>query len=134
MLAFRPCTRCSASSTFRALPETTAEEKEIKVARGEELLAQYAVEGSKQTMVLRHAIGVTINLLGGLLLWLKFDDPEQAISTFVSGAIASELNIWSDPWNSPDELDAYNQLSSGAAQVRFWFTPMPNGLAVNASF
>jgi hypothetical protein len=134
MLVARPCTRCSASDTFRALPDGTAEEKAAKVKRGEELIQQYAIEGNKQGNIIRHVAGIGVNAIGSLVLWFYYDDPTQAIVSFVSGVAATELSIWTDPWNSPDELDAYNDFASASPQVRWWISPLPAGLALNASF
>ncbi len=134
MLVARPCTRCAASDTFRALPERTQEEKMLKIKRGEELFQQYAIEGNQRADLSRHASGIGVNIIGSLVLWLYYNDPIQALAGFVSGVAATQLNIWTNPATASDQLNAYNDFSAASPQVRWWISPLPAGLTLNGSF
>jgi hypothetical protein len=94
----------------------------LRLYAGEEALEENARESERSFSWLRHALLVAVNVAGGLIIWLGYDDLERAAINTGVGIAIGELAIWTQPWEpraSYREYQAYQALiASGRSEAR----------------
>ena len=105
----RPLPAARGSSEIARLPESTPAERRAKLRRAEEILRRNAESTEERTSWLSHAAGLALNVAGGLVVWLGYDDLERAAVSTSIGIAIGELSIWSQPWHAADDAAEYEK-------------------------
>lgn len=121
------------------MPADTVEQREAKLKRAEALLREAAEDQEFRQGWFAHVSSALVNLAGGLILWLAFDDPIDGLIQLLTGTAISEIQIWSTPTGAIEAWDAYRkgqpvQPAPAEAQVRWTVGVMPGGLSAQVLF
>ena len=90
------------------LPESTAEEKRIKLMESEKLLQQNALNEKIGKSFKTHAICTVVNLGSGLVTWLGFKRSVWAgLGNFALNTAITETQIFTQPRRAMKDYDKY---------------------------
>jgi hypothetical protein len=136
----RPPSAIHGSRELTGMPERTAEERWRKVVRAEALLARNAKESDQRYSWIAHTVNLALNIGGGLIVWLGYDDFVRGASSAGIGIIVGEVQIWSQPWRAKRDWQEYQRRFGARAavpsSVRLTFTPavIPSGAGAMIGF
>ena len=141
MLMDDPLSRHGADE-LAALPAGTPEQRQARLERAEALLRRNVEQTDTRFLWLRHVGSVLLNLAHGLVIWLAFDDLQTAGISAALGIVGAEALIWTQPWEAPDDLEAYEQRFGvegkppppATAALQWNLSAAPGGLALTLRF
>lgn len=123
------------SDKLEELPQQTADEKSLKLAKAEQWLEKAAQRQREKRNWQAHASSALVNGLGAAAI--AFDDkrPKDALIFFATGMIASEIKIFTAPNNLTDALNNYrnNYVAKTYRQKNYWELSS-NGSNLNLSY
>jgi len=89
-----------------------------KLAAGEAALAANAAESERSLWWLRHTLVVAVNVIGGLIIWLGYDDLQRAAINAGVGIAVGELAIWTQPWQPRESYREYSTMVAERNEAR----------------
>jgi hypothetical protein len=102
-----PLDATDGAEAMRAIEGDTPDDKLRRLAAGEAALAQNAKQSDRRHWWIRHAAVLAINIVGGLIVWIGYDDPERGVIAAALGIAAGELAAWTQPWQPRASMNAY---------------------------
>ena len=142
-LVIDPFTPATAAKKLRPLPETTALERQEKLARAEELLRECARREKRGRGLTTHLLNAGVNAAAGVVTAAAFKRPwTDGLITFATGEAVSLLNIFTQPMRATRDLKEYESGSAGnggrpsaASKERNWSLGVwPGGLSFRLQF
>lgn len=121
----RPPNAMFGTRELRGLPDATPEQRLYKLRRAEALLERNAHESDRRYLVVAHAANLALNLIGGLIVWLGYDDLGRAAESTGIGFAVGELSIWSQPWQPKHDWKEYQRRFGGERQISLSATVTP---------
>jgi hypothetical protein len=107
-LLIDPFVPAFAPARLRALPDGTAEERQLKLDRAEALLRECARREREGRGWLTHLLNLGVNAAAGLVTVWAFDRPwSDGLLTFAAGEAISLVNIYSQPRRAIADLNSY---------------------------
>jgi hypothetical protein len=134
---FRPAT---AATKLRALPETSAAERSMKLKRAEELLRACARRERSGRNLTTHLLNIGANAAAGAVTIAAFDRPfVDGLVTFAAGEAFSLLYIFTQPMRATRDLKKYETgypaAAIAAAPKAAWsLSVWPGGLSFRLQF
>lgn len=114
---------------------------EEKLALGEKLLKDSAESEEFGRSAVVHLAGAIVSLAQGLILWLGFNYPIDAVVNTLASLHVCEAQVWSQPTHAIRDWQEYQRVyGAGAASSTaskgpwFRFGTFPGGLAVSGGF
>jgi hypothetical protein len=93
---------------LRAMPATTPEQRQAKLASAESFLRQAAAQESFGRSWKSQLLATAVNLAAGLVIWLHYDRPAtDGLVTFAVGQAIWEAQIFSQPMKAVRDLHEY---------------------------
>ena len=139
-LLMDPFTPATAAKKLRPLPETTALERQAKLARAEELLRECARRERAGRSLTTHLLNAGVNAAAGVVTVAAFDRPfADGLVTFAIGEAVSLLNIFTQPMRATRDLKKYEAgflaAAAPAAPRATWsLSVRPGGLSFRLQF
>jgi len=139
IVVLRPMPGRSGAAPLRALPGATFAEKRAQLVRGEAILLAAAARAEERLSWQSHLGNLAFNLAGSAVL-LGLGHRDAAWVSLATGAAGGELEIWSEPWRAPRDLEDYRKLvAAGVAlasdpPVRWHGAFTGTGLALQLQF
>jgi hypothetical protein len=143
-LLINPFTPATAPKELGRLPGGTAEERQVKLEKAEELLRKCARREASGRSLTTHLLNIGANAAGAIVTKAAFHQSwGNALITFASGEAVSLLNIFTQPMRATRDLSAYEAKylgKTGAAvpelsQERKWtLSAWPGGLTFRLEF
>lgn len=130
---------------LRSLPETTAEERRLKLQKAEEILRECAKREREGRGWVTHLLNLGGNAAAGLVTVWVFNRPwSDGLLTFVTGEAVSLVNIYSQPRRAIRDLEQYEShhfeqqaaspASPGEGNAGLHFGIIPGGFSLRLSF
>jgi hypothetical protein len=110
----RPLDARLGAAPIRALPAATPAERRAQLERAEAQLRSNAERAASRRSVLLHVASLGLNGAAGLATW-AFGEPGDALVSFLSGAAAGELYIWTEPGAPARDWQDYQRFAAHAA-------------------
>lgn len=138
-----PFTPATAPKDLGRLPGDTAEERQAKLEKAEELLRKCAKREVSGRSLTTHLLNIGANAAGAVVIKAAFHQSwGSALVTFASGEAISLLNIFTQPMQATRDLKAYeakylgkNGESMSAMPDRKWtLSVWPGGLTFRLEF
>lgn len=137
----RPWSAMDGAGPLAELPEDTSEQRRAKLAKAEKLLSEVAEQERFGTSWIPQLSAVAQAGAAGLILWLAFDMPTEALINFGVGVAIAQVQFWTQPKQAVTDLEEYQagQWASSARvpqdpPVKLSLSPMPGGLAFSVRF
>jgi hypothetical protein len=106
-LLLLPLSAMDGAEEMQKVEGDTIEDARRRVMLGEAALAENASESDRRYNWIRHTAMIAVNIAGGLIVWLGYEDLQRgAISTAV-GIAVGEIILWTQPWQPRDSFDEY---------------------------
>jgi hypothetical protein len=135
-------------SQFRSLPESSDEDKLMKLAAAEKLLYQWSERERKALTWQNHILSFTVNLGGGLVTWLAFEDRNgkkrtvwDGVANFALNTVITETQIWVQPTLAKRQYKKYcQQYLSGTEsfsyvpEINWYVETKPGGIGLKITF
>jgi hypothetical protein len=126
------------ADALRAIPATSREACEARLARAEELLRRNADEADERYSWKRHLANLGLNLAGAVIVAEVFDEPRGWASGALGFAVG-EMQLWSQPWQARRDWEEYQRSFPGAeppsAPPTTWrVVPSASGIHVMVEF
>ena len=83
-----------------------------RVKRGEALLLEAVKVSQRRYRLTRHLIGILVNVIGGVVLYVSYDDLNGALITTALGLTSAQAHIWTQPWTAGSDLKRYRVLKN----------------------
>jgi hypothetical protein len=115
--SLRPPRSVRGDRPLRDLPVDTRVDKANRLLAAEALLAQDARESDRRYAVLAHATNVVLNVAGGLIVGLGYNDWKNALASSLIGVSVGEIMIWTQPWQGKRDWQSYRQRYGAPASV-----------------
>lgn len=115
----RPWSPVHAARDLAELPEGTAAERRLKLARAAELLEQGAKDEELGTSWLARVGAVTVNLAGTYYLWIAHERYSSGWLALGSGLVVSELQLRTQPTALASAPERF-ELTGACAPGRCW--------------
>jgi hypothetical protein len=133
---------------FNSLPETSDEDKLQKLASAERLLNHWSERERMALTWQNHILCTAVNLGGGLITWLAFEDKFghkrtiwDGIANFALNEVITEAQIWSQPTLAKRKYKKYcqmylngNEAYSYVPEMTWYFEAMPGGIGIKIKF
>jgi hypothetical protein len=119
-LLYDPFTPALVPDELRAAPETTAEERRLKLERAEKALRDCAEREIRGRGLTNHLLNLGANAAAGIVTSAAFHRPwTDGLTTFAIGEAVSLLNIFSQPTRAASDLKVYEAkyLGKGGAAL-----------------
>ncbi|MFT6028934.1 MAG: hypothetical protein ACI8O8_000665 [Oleiphilaceae bacterium] len=116
---------------FEAEPALSRAEKISRLERAEKRIQIRAQRADNIHTWARHGSAIVFNILTSSIISIYGND-KDAITSAVSGIIASEVNIWTQPSGVSKDWQKYQAVS--AKGVSWFLLPTSNGIALNVTF
>ena len=142
-LLYDPFTPALVPDELRAAPETTAEERRVKLERAEKALRDCARREKSGRSLTTHLLNLGANLAAGVVTSAAFHRPwTDGATTFAIGEAVSLLNIFSQPMRATSDLKVYEAKYLGAhdgampppPERRWTLTAGPGGFTFRYEF
>jgi hypothetical protein len=142
-LLFDPFVPAYGSNALKRLPETTPEERRVKLLRAEELLRRCAERERKGRGLTTHLLNLGVNALAGVVTVVAFDRPvSDGLMTFAAGEAVSLLNIFTQPRRAVRDLEGYEAMIRGGGLAvtsappgrDLYFSLSPGGISLGVRF
>jgi hypothetical protein len=91
------------------MPTSTPEERARRLLRAEWMLKRNAKECDLRYNPIAHSVNVALNVVGGLVIWLAYEDWRRALQSVGIGIGIGEAQIWSQPWQAKKSLRLYKE-------------------------
>jgi hypothetical protein len=126
------------ADALRAIPATSPEACEARLARAEELLRRNADEADERYSWKRHLANLGLNLAGAVIVAEAFDEPRGWASGAIGFAVG-EVQLWSQPWQARGDWEEYQRrfraAGSPSAPPTTWrVVPTASGILVMVEF
>jgi hypothetical protein len=138
-------------SHFSSLSENSDEDKLQKLAAAEKLLYQWSERERLALTWQNHILSATVNIGGGLVTWLAFDDenhPEKkhrtlwaGVANFALNTVITETQIWVQPTLAKRQYKKYCQRYltgtesySYVPEVNWYVETKPGGIGLKITF
>lgn len=121
---------------LRAVPAEDRRGRLERLAVGERQIRANAADALSRYSWQRHLEGVTVNLIGGAVIW-AFGDPTDALVSTLSGIAIGEAQIWSQPWRASRDLDDYRAAfptTTARRGIEWELRPTLNGAQLTLRF
>jgi hypothetical protein len=112
-MLFLPLNAMKGADPMRAESSDTA-----KLAAGEAALEANARESERALWWLRHTMVVAVNVIGGLIIWLGYDDLQRAAINAGVGIAVGEIAIWTQPWQPRESYREYSTMVAEHNEAR----------------
>ncbi len=131
------------AAQLRAMPDSTPEARQAKLAAAERFLRRSAAQEELGRSWRAHAISGAVNLAAGLVIWRHYDRPARdALLTFALGQLVSELQIFTQPTKAVRDLREYESRSdfgrvTGAVpdpRATWYVSAAPGSLLIGCRF
>jgi hypothetical protein len=142
-LVFDPFVPAYGSNALKRLPETTPEERRVKLLRAEEILRRCAAREKKGRGLTIHLLNLGVNAAAGIVTAAAFHRPwTDGLMTFAAGEAISLLTIFTQPRRAIRDLREYEALVQGGngalANARpgrdLYFSLSPRGISLGVRF
>lgn len=114
------------AAPLTAVPGTGRDAQLQRLALGERALLDNAELADRRYNLRPHVQNVTVNAIGGLLVWY-FGNSTDALVSLVGGIAVGEAQIWSQPWRASADLREYRGEFPGAIAEGWELRPRLNG-------
>jgi hypothetical protein len=131
------------SNALKRLPETTAEERRVKLLRAEEILQKCAAKEKEGRGLKTHLLNIGVNAAAGIVTAAAFRRPwTDGLVTFAAGEAVSLLSIFTQPCRATSDLKGYEAMLRGESGARAEATPgrdvmlslSPRGISLGIRF
>jgi hypothetical protein len=131
-----------APNRLGSFPESTPEQRRIKLAEAEEWLMKSALREKEGRSWKTHAITGIVNLGSGLVVWLGFKrDIWEGAGNFALNTVITEIQIWTQPTKAIKDYNEYlNRYKSGSntgcirSEVKWSLNVYPGGVGITVLF
>lgn len=120
---------------LEGMPQQTADEKSLKLAKAEQWLEKAAQRQREKRNWQAHASSALVNGLGAAAIAFDDNRPKDALIFFATGMIASEIKIFTAPNDLTDALNNYRNdyVAKTYRQKNYWELSS-NGSNLNLSY
>ncbi|MBK8175690.1 MAG: hypothetical protein IPK66_10620 [Rhodospirillales bacterium] len=128
-LLLRPLEARHGADPISDLPDSSRQEKIVKLRAAETQLHRNADRADERYAVVQHAGNVGVNAAAGLIIGLA-GKRSDGIIAFVTGVIGGEIQIWSQPWEPADDWQSYKQQYAGQvdrSRLTAFLVPIADG-------
>jgi hypothetical protein len=130
------------AQALRAMPESTPEERRVKLASGERYLEKAAEQEAYGRSWKSQASSVAVNAGAGLATSLFFERPARdGLITFAIGQAVSELQFFTQPMKAVRDLathqrqgNAASRASSSLARASWSFSLSASRISISRTF
>jgi hypothetical protein len=105
----RPPHGLKGNRELRGISEATPEARAHKLAFAETLLRRNARQADQRYSWIAHTLNIGLNVAGGLIIWLAYDDFNRGAMSAGIGLAVGELSIWTQPWDAKRHLREYER-------------------------
>jgi len=124
------------------MPENTAEQREEKLIKAEELLRKSALREKRGKSWKTHALTGAVNLSGGLVVWLGYKRSiGEGILNFVVNTVVTEIQIWTQPTRAVADYENYikdfgsvQAMENSKHKMRLFVSSFPGGAKISLAF
>ncbi len=128
---------------LKRLPDTTPDERRVKLLRAEEVLRRCAAREKRGRGLTTHLLNLGANAAAGIVTAAAFHRPwTDGLVTFAAGEAVSLLNIFTQPRRAVRDLEGYEALVRGGGGPvpsappgrDLYFSLSPRGISLGVRF
>lgn len=108
-LLFQPLSAAEGAEPMYRISEETSADGLRRLAAGEAALRENAIEAERRYAWWRHLALVGVNLIGGAIIWLGYDDLEKALISAGVGIGVGQIIYFTQPWQPITSYEAYQE-------------------------
>ena len=134
-----PLSTAAAAGQLKQLPESTDEEKQIKLDKAEDLLRRAAQREKRGKSWQTHALAGLVSLAAGVAVACDDDRTDDGAAMFVGSMVVSEIQIFSQPTHALDAWEEYRKgealpVSRNHTSQRLFLSALPRGIVLSYMF
>lgn len=134
-----PLSTGEAAGQLKKLPESTDEEKRVKLDMAEKLLRRSAARERRGRSLSAHVLAGIVSLAAGVAVACDDDRTDDGIAMFAGSMLVSEIQIFTEPAHASRALEEYRKggglkVSENPSSFPLAFSVLPGGLAVHYRF
>ena len=127
----------SSGSDLREIPGNTPEEQQHKLDRAESWLERNYKQEKFGRSWPNHVIALAVTIIGGGIVWHN-NGSKNGMTTILTGIVASEVQIWTQPTRSITDYNEYrrkyNDAYHSVPDKKYFITPSLNGFVAGVYF
>jgi hypothetical protein len=127
----------SSGSDLREIPGNTPEEQQHKLDRAESWLERNYKQEKFGRSWPNHVIALAVTIIGGGIVWHN-NGSKNGMTTILTGIVASEVQIWTQPTRSITDYNEYRRNYKGVYhsifEKKYFIAPSLNGFVAGVYF
>lgn len=133
-----PLSMGEAAGQLKQLPESTDNEKQIKLQKAESLLRSAAQREQRGRSWKAHVLAGLVSLAAGVAVACDDDRTGDGAAMFAGSMLVSEIQIFSLPTHASQAFEAYQSGEAGPVSVnhprRLFISALPRGFVLSYRF